>query len=155
MINMLPEIPCLVKFSVLIPVYNSEESLPLVLEGVRQVFKENGHSYEFVLVDDGSSDNSWAKIQQQHQHGDICANRSFRLYHICTADYRVFRNHSCIYQCRRALYYEADSTSHIYALIQPQESPAQSLIPGRIAQTWRSNQAPRREIMASLPADDH
>ena len=75
MINLLPETACPVKFSVLIPVYNSEKSLPLVLDGVREVFRKLNHSYEFVLVDDGSGDDSWKIIQQQHQNGDLCAIR--------------------------------------------------------------------------------
>ncbi len=62
-------------FSVLIPVYNSEKSLPLVIEGVREVFAHSKYSYEFVLVDDGSKDQSWEVISQQHQRGDICGIR--------------------------------------------------------------------------------
>ena len=67
-----------IDYSILIPVYNSEQSLPLVLEGVREVFSSLPFSYEFVLVDDGSSDNSWQVIEQQHSHGDICAIRFIR-----------------------------------------------------------------------------
>ena len=62
-----------VDFSILIPVYNSEQSLPLVLEGVRKVFAENGLSYEFVLVDDGSPDGVWSVIENEYGKGDVCA----------------------------------------------------------------------------------
>lgn len=64
-----------IDFSILIPVFNSEKSLPLVLKGIREQFSKLNHSYEIVLVDDGSSDNSWQMIQQEHKQGDICAIR--------------------------------------------------------------------------------
>ncbi len=67
-----------VDYSILIPVYNSEKSLPLVLEGVREEFSKLPYSYEFVLVDDGSSDDSWQVIQAQHRQGDVCAIRFIR-----------------------------------------------------------------------------
>ncbi len=64
-----------VDFSILIPVFNSEQSLPLVIKGIREQFAKLQHSYEIVLVDDASSDNSWQLIQHEHQQGDICAIR--------------------------------------------------------------------------------
>lgn len=47
-------------YSVVIPVYNEEESLPPLVEGVVRVMAGVGKPYEVVLVDDGSSDRSWA-----------------------------------------------------------------------------------------------
>jgi len=65
-----------VDFSILIPVYNSEKSLPLVLEGVRRVFAGLNYNTEFVLVDDGSHDGSWEVIKKQSDtNGDITAIR--------------------------------------------------------------------------------
>jgi len=63
------------EFSILVPVFNSEQSLGLVIEGVRDVFSDIGSSYELVLVDDGSTDRSWEIIEQEHPKGDICAVR--------------------------------------------------------------------------------
>lgn len=49
--------------SVVIPLYNEEESLPELVEWIRKVMKENNFSYEIVLVDDGSNDDSWKVIE--------------------------------------------------------------------------------------------
>jgi len=50
--------------SLLIPLYNEEESLPELTAWVEQVMQANAYSYELLFVDDGSSDNSWTVIQQ-------------------------------------------------------------------------------------------
>ncbi|MCF8229019.1 MAG: glycosyltransferase family 2 protein [Bacteroidales bacterium] len=49
--------------SIIIPLYNEEESLPELHEWIRRVVKENNLSYEIIFVDDGSSDNSWKVIE--------------------------------------------------------------------------------------------
>ncbi len=57
--------------SVVIPLYNEEESLPELAEWIEKVMKENNYSYEIIFVDDGSSDNSWnviAKLKQQNEN---------------------------------------------------------------------------------------
>ena len=43
-------------FSVVVPMYNEEESLPVLYERIVKVMETNGEPWEFVLVDDGSSD---------------------------------------------------------------------------------------------------
>jgi glycosyltransferase involved in cell wall biosynthesis len=48
--------------SVVVPVYNSERTLPLLLERLRASAALWGDSYEFILVNDGSRDGSWRKI---------------------------------------------------------------------------------------------
>lgn len=49
--------------SVVIPLYNEEESLPELCEWIDRVMKANGFSYELVLIDDGSNDGSWLAIE--------------------------------------------------------------------------------------------
>ena len=44
--------------SVVIPLYNEEESLPELTEWVERVMKENGFTYEILFIDDGSTDRS-------------------------------------------------------------------------------------------------
>ena len=44
--------------SVVIPLYNEEESLPELESWIRRVMEENGFSYEIIFVDDGSTDKS-------------------------------------------------------------------------------------------------
>lgn len=53
--------------SLVIPLYNEEESLPELCTWVERVVTENGLSYEIILVDDGSNDRSWEVIQTLHQ----------------------------------------------------------------------------------------
>ncbi len=47
-----------IKVSVVIPVYNEEQSLPQLLERTIKSCKQLTQSYELILVDDGSSDRS-------------------------------------------------------------------------------------------------
>lgn len=49
--------------SVLIPLFNEEESLPELCSWIKKVMLENNYSYEVLLLDDGSKDNSWSVIE--------------------------------------------------------------------------------------------
>lgn len=48
--------------SVVIPLYNEEESLPELFAWIKRVMEENSFSYEVIFVDDGSTDSSWNVI---------------------------------------------------------------------------------------------
>ncbi|WP_165020422.1 MULTISPECIES: glycosyltransferase family 2 protein [unclassified Dysgonomonas] len=48
--------------SVVIPLFNEEESLPELYAWIKRVMDENSFSYEVVFVDDGSTDHSWDVI---------------------------------------------------------------------------------------------
>lgn len=50
--------------SVIVPLYNEEESLPELTAWIERVMRENGFSYEVWMIDDGSSDRSWHVIEQ-------------------------------------------------------------------------------------------
>jgi glycosyltransferase involved in cell wall biosynthesis len=50
--------------SVVIPLFNEEESLPELEAWIRRVMEANGYAYEVILVDDGSSDGSWRVIEE-------------------------------------------------------------------------------------------
>ena len=50
--------------SVVIPLYNEEESLPELFAWIQRVMKENGFSYEVIFVNDGSTDRSWNVIEE-------------------------------------------------------------------------------------------
>ena len=50
--------------SVVVPLYNEEESLPELVAWIDRVAQNNKLSYEIIMVDDGSSDNSWAVMEQ-------------------------------------------------------------------------------------------
>ena len=45
--------------SVVIPFFNEAESLPELSAWIERVMKENGFSYEVLMIDDGSTDGSW------------------------------------------------------------------------------------------------
>ncbi len=60
--------------SVVVPLYNEEESIPELHAWIGRVMKEHGFSYEIIFVNDGSSDHSWDIIeklaaQDEHVHG--------------------------------------------------------------------------------------
>ncbi len=49
--------------SVVIPLYNEAESLPELTAWIDRVARENGLTYEIVMIDDGSDDGSWEVIE--------------------------------------------------------------------------------------------
>ncbi|MBM4148333.1 MAG: glycosyltransferase family 2 protein [Lentisphaerae bacterium] len=48
--------------SIVIPVFNEQESLPHLAENLHRAASALGHSYEVILVDDGSSDSTWEEM---------------------------------------------------------------------------------------------
>ena len=67
--------------SVIVPLYNEAESLPVLHDWIARVMQAHQYSYEVVFVNDGSSDSSWQVIQQlqtksEHVHG-ICFRRNY------------------------------------------------------------------------------
>lgn len=52
------------QISVVIPLYNEEESLPELCAWIASVMQAQGFSYEVWLIDDGSRDRSWAVVQE-------------------------------------------------------------------------------------------
>ena len=49
--------------SIVVPLLNEEESLPELCDWIKRVCNANDYSYEVILVDDGSTDNSWNVIE--------------------------------------------------------------------------------------------
>lgn len=50
--------------SIVIPVFNEEENVPLLAEEIRRALDPQGIAYEVVAVDDGSTDGTWARLEQ-------------------------------------------------------------------------------------------
>ena len=50
--------------SVVVPLYNEEESLGELAAWIDRVAGENSLSYEIIMIDDGSSDGSWAEVER-------------------------------------------------------------------------------------------
>lgn len=77
--NNMSQIPSL---SVVIPLYNEEESLPELQEWIHQVCTKEHISYEAIYINDGSTDDSWnviSTLQQQYpsQVKGICFQRNY------------------------------------------------------------------------------
>jgi len=51
------------QISVVIPLLNEADSLPELMQWIDRVMQTNNYSYEVIMVDDGSKDNSWQAIQ--------------------------------------------------------------------------------------------
>lgn len=50
--------------SIIIPLYNEDESLPELHDWIQRVVEKENLSYEIIFVDDGSNDNSWQVIEE-------------------------------------------------------------------------------------------
>ncbi|MBR5829758.1 MAG: glycosyltransferase family 2 protein, partial [Tidjanibacter sp.] len=67
--------------SVVVPLYNEQESLPELVAWIDRVASQNSLSYEVVMVDDGSSDDSWQVVEQlKAEYSSIKAIRFARNY---------------------------------------------------------------------------
>jgi glycosyltransferase involved in cell wall biosynthesis len=50
--------------SIVIPLKDEEESLPELTEWIKRVCDQHNYSYEIIMIDDGSTDNSWNVIEE-------------------------------------------------------------------------------------------
>jgi glycosyltransferase involved in cell wall biosynthesis len=50
--------------SLVIPLFNEEESLPELERWIRSVVEKEGYTYEILFIDDGSKDKSWEVVEQ-------------------------------------------------------------------------------------------
>lgn len=60
--------------SVVVPLYNEDESLPELYAWIERVMNAHGFTYEIIFVNDGSTDRSWEVIEglaakNEHVHG--------------------------------------------------------------------------------------
>ncbi|MBO5217454.1 MAG: glycosyltransferase family 2 protein [Alistipes sp.] len=67
--------------SVVVPLYNEEESLGELMAWIDRVAVENKLSYEVIMIDDGSSDNSWERVLElKEQYPSLRGIRFSRNY---------------------------------------------------------------------------
>ena len=64
--------------SVVIPLYNEDESLPELHAWIERVMNENGFTYEVIFVNDGSTDRSWEVIEQLSKESEHVKGIKFR-----------------------------------------------------------------------------
>ena len=50
--------------SVVVPLFNEAESLPELAAWIEKVMTENSFTYEVLMINDGSTDNSWEVIKK-------------------------------------------------------------------------------------------
>lgn len=64
----------MIQISIVIPVFNEEESLPELTQWISRVMFEQGYSYEIIFINDGSTDRSWDVITELgSQNGNVKA----------------------------------------------------------------------------------
>lgn len=64
--------------SIIIPLYNEEESLRELMEWIQKVMDAQGYSYEVIFIDDGSKDQSWQVISELHSEYSNIRGTKFR-----------------------------------------------------------------------------
>lgn len=64
--------------SIIIPLFNEEESLPELSAWIEKVVSREGLSYEIIMVDDGSTDNSWKIISSLSDNNNCIKGIKFQ-----------------------------------------------------------------------------
>ena len=64
--------------SVVIPLYNEDESLPELYAWIERVMKANNFSYEVIFINDGSTDRSWQVITELSEKSEHVKGIKFR-----------------------------------------------------------------------------
>lgn len=64
--------------SVVVPLFNEDESLGELFAWINKVMTENNFTYEVIFVNDGSTDNSWQKITELHEEHPEVKGIKFR-----------------------------------------------------------------------------
>ena len=78
--------------SVVVPLYNEEESLPELVQWIDRVARENNLSYEIILIDDGSTDRSWSVVEElKREYAQIRGISFLRNYGKSAALYEGFK----------------------------------------------------------------
>jgi|TARA_B110000483_G_C18195620_1_gene542857 glycosyltransferase involved in cell wall biosynthesis len=68
----------MIDVSVVVPLFNEEESLPELCKWIAKVMDENNLSYEVLLIDDGSKDKSWQIVAELAKENSNIKGISFR-----------------------------------------------------------------------------
>jgi len=56
----------MIDISVVIPLFNEEESLPELTAWIKKIMNDNSFTYEIIFIDDGSHDSSWEIVKKLH-----------------------------------------------------------------------------------------
>jgi undecaprenyl-phosphate 4-deoxy-4-formamido-L-arabinose transferase len=108
----LPSLP--VGLSVVVPAYNSAETLPALVDRLAGVFDHLPHACELILIDDGSSDGTWATIDRLGtRYTWVCGLRLTR----------NFGQHNALLAGLRAAHYDLAATLDDDLQHPPEELP--------------------------------
>ncbi|HSO87973.1 MAG TPA: glycosyltransferase family 2 protein [Draconibacterium sp.] len=66
------------EISIVIPLFNEEESIPELAAWIERVMNENNFSYEIIMIDDGSKDNSWLMVEELQSKNPFIKGIKFR-----------------------------------------------------------------------------
>lgn len=66
------------QISIVVPLFNEEESLPELVDWIKRVCEGNDLSFEVIMVDDGSTDESWEVVQELEKKYNFIKGISFR-----------------------------------------------------------------------------
>ena len=64
--------------SIIVPLFNEDESLPHLAEWIDRVMEEHHFDFEVIMVDDGSKDRSWQVIEGLHEKNPRYKGVKFR-----------------------------------------------------------------------------
>lgn len=64
--------------SVIVPLYNEEESLPKLYDWIERVMHEHSYTFEVIFINDGSTDNSWEVIENLKKKSENVRAIKFR-----------------------------------------------------------------------------
>jgi glycosyltransferase involved in cell wall biosynthesis len=87
--------------SIIVPVYNEEESLPLLYRRLSDTVRSSGNDFEFIFVDDGSSDRSFSVLgnlsAEDHRIRIIKFSRNFGSHAACLAGLENSTGDACAF----------------------------------------------------------
>lgn len=52
------------KLSIVIPAYNEALALPVLIKDISRILSDLGHDFEIIVIDDGSTDNTWTVLEK-------------------------------------------------------------------------------------------
>ncbi|WP_375562422.1 glycosyltransferase family 2 protein [Bernardetia sp. OM2101] len=83
------------QISIVIPLFNEDESLPPLHDWIVKVMEKNNFSYEIIFINDGSTDNSWKVIEELAQKNEsvkaICFSRNYGKSAALDAGFKIVR----------------------------------------------------------------
>lgn len=92
--------------SVVVPLYNEEESLPELYAWIERVMDAHHFTYEVIFVNDGSTDHSWQVIEELSRKSKEVKGIKFRRNYgnrlLCSVDLKSRRRCSHHHGCRFA-----------------------------------------------------